>query len=140
MATHAELFRAAYACGITKKERLHVQYKKQGMGICAEVVECFECRGQEWVKLWNQLDGYFARPASVLEICQGHADGMCACAEGAVSRLHAQRAAGENCALNAAQISTAIPEVHFSRAGVVAPHESPNFRTPALSPTLPQGA
>lgn len=115
MATHSELFRAAYACGVTKKERLHVQYKKQGIGICAEVVECFDHHGQEWVKLWNSLDGYFSRPASAIEICQGHADGMCTCAP------------------TGAQISATSPQAHFSRAGVVAPHESPNFRTPAIS-------
>lgn len=118
MATHAELFRAAYACGVTKKERLNVQYKKQGMGICAEVVECFDNHVQEWVKLWNSLDGYFSRPACAIEICQGHADGMCTCAP------------------TGAKISAVLPQVHFSRAGVVAPHESPNFRTPAI----PQGA
>lgn len=125
MTTHAELFRAAYACGLTSKQRLHVQYQRHHIGMCAELVECFESRGQEWVKLWNTFDGYFTRPASAIRICQGATERGCACADGAISRQQAQRAGGGNCA--------GQPGLNFSRAGVVAPHESPNFRTFAIS-------
>ncbi|MFV0601755.1 MAG: hypothetical protein ACK5NE_08050 [Brachymonas sp.] len=133
MTTHAELFRAAYACGLTSKQRLHVQYMRHHIGLCAELVECFESRGQEWVKLWNTFDGYFIRPASAIRICQGATDRGCACADGAISRQQAQRADGGNSAGQPAPISDASTDRHFSRAGVVAPHESPNFRTLPIS-------
>lgn len=133
MTSHAELFRAAYASGITSKQRLHVQYMRHNIGICAELVECFDSRGQEWVKLWNSFDGYFIRPASAIRICQGSTDRGCACADGTISREQAQRADRGNSAGHPVHFSDGFTDLYFSRAGVVAPHESPNFRTFAIS-------
>lgn len=103
MSTHSELFHAAYAAGLTKKQRLHVQYRKQGIGICAELVELFEIEGKEWAKLWSRLDGYISRPCSAIRVCEGDDKFSCSCATSA--------------------------QCDFSRAGVVAPHESLNIET-----------
>lgn len=103
MTTHSELFRAAYAADLKRKKRLHVQYSRQGVGVCAELVELIFVNEKEWVRLWSRLDGYIKRPCHAIRVCEGDVLHHCSCA---TSR-----------------------NVNFSRASVVAPHESLNFET-----------